>query len=120
MQDILGKEKEDSRASLAVNLFCYQAKKFLSALAAALGGLDTLIFTAGIGENSPAVRWRICEGMEFLGILLDSALNDAGAPVISRQNSPCTVRVMRTDEDLMIARQTNELIAGEKRGEHNG
>jgi acetate kinase len=110
MKDILDKEKDDPHAAAAVNLFCYQAKKFLSALAAALGGLDTLIFTAGVGENSPAIRWRICEGMEFLGIHLDSGRNANNAPVISSGDSPCTVRVMRTDEDLMIARQTNDLI----------
>ncbi|MGA2401004.1 MAG: acetate/propionate family kinase [Syntrophobacteraceae bacterium] len=110
MKDLLDKEKEVPRAAAAVNLFCYQAKKFLSALAAALGGLDTLIFTAGVGENAPAVRWRICEGMEFLGIRLDSSRNDANAPIISREDSPCVVRVMRTDEDLMIARQTNDLV----------
>jgi acetate kinase len=113
MKDLLDKEKEDPHAAVAVNLFYYQAKKFLAALAATLGGLDTLIFTAGIGENSPASRWRICEGMEFLGIHLDASRNDANAPIISRKDSPCTVRVMRTDEDLMIARHTNELI-GEK------
>jgi acetate kinase len=84
--------------------------KFLAALAATLGGLDTLIFTAGIGENSPASRWRICEGVEFLGIHLDSSRNDANAPILSREDSPCIVRVMRTDEDLMIARHTNHLI----------
>jgi acetate kinase len=110
MKDLLDKEKEDPHAAGAVNLFCYQAKKFLAALAAALGGLDTLIFTAGIGENSPATRWRICEGTEFLGIYLDSCRNDANAPVISRKDSPCIVRVMHTDEDLMIARHTNDLI----------
>jgi acetate kinase len=110
MKDLLDKEKEDPHAAVAVNLFCYQAKKFLAALAATLEGLDTLIFTAGIGENAPAIRWRICEGMEFLGIHLDSCRNDANAPIISREDSPCIVRVMRTDEDLMIARHTNHLI----------
>jgi acetate kinase len=114
MNDLLNKEKEDPHAAVAVNLFCYQAKKFLSALAGAMGGLDTLIFTAGVGENAPTIRWRICEGMEFLGIHLDSSRNNANAPVISREDSPCIVRVMRTDEDLMIARHTNDLIS-EKR-----
>jgi acetate kinase len=116
MKDLLDKEKEDPHAAVAVNLFCYQARKFLAALAATLGGLDTLIFTAGVGENAPTIRWRICEGMEFLGIHLDASRNDANASVISRKDSPCTVRVMRTDEDLMIARHTNELI-GEKKEE---
>jgi acetate kinase len=110
MKDLLDKEKEEPHAAEAVNLFCYQAKKFLAALAATLGGLDTLIFTAGVGENAPTIRWRICGGMEFLGIHLDSSRNDANAPIISQEDSPCIVRVMRTDEDLMIARHTNDLI----------
>jgi acetate kinase len=116
MKDLLNKEEEDPHAAVAVNLFCYHAKKFLSALAAVLRGLDTLIFTAGVGENAPTIRWRICEGMEFLGIHLDSSRNDANAPIISQEDSPCIVRVMHTDEDLMIARHTNDLIR-EKREE---
>jgi len=119
MKDILDREKEDPRAAAAVNLFCYQAKKFLSALAATLGGLDTVIFTAGVGENAPAIRWRICENMGFLGIHLDPGRNDTNAPIISRDDSSCIVRVMRTDEDLMIARQTNDLIV-EKGGDRHG
>jgi acetate kinase len=110
MKDLLDKEKEEPHAAAAVNLFCYQAKKFLAALAATLGGLDTLIFSAGVGENAPTIRWRICGGMEFLGINLDSSRNNANAPIISHEDSPCIVRVMRTDEDLMIARHTNDLI----------
>lgn len=120
MKDVLDMEKKDPRAAAAVTLFCYQAKKFLSALAATLGGLDTLVFTAGVGENAPAIRWRICEGMEFLGIRLDSGRNDTNAPIVSRENSPCIVRVMRTDEDLMVARQTNALIRQMKRGDRHG
>jgi acetate kinase len=100
---------------MAVSLFCHQAKKYLGALAAVLGGIDTLIFTAGIGENAPAIRWRICEGMEFLGIHLNPGRNDANAPIISLDGTPCTVRVMRTDEDLMIARHTyNEIVSREE------
>jgi len=120
MKDVLDKEKEDPRAAAAVNLFCYQAKKFLSALAGALGGLDTLIFTAGVGENAPPIRWRICEGLEFLGIRLDSDLNDANAPVISQQDRPCVVRVMHTDEDLMIARQTNGFVVKKAEAQKRG
>jgi acetate kinase len=110
MKDLLDKEREDPHARMAVTLFCYQAKKFLGALATTLGGLDTLIFTAGIGENAPTIRWRICEGMEFLGIHLDARRNDVNAPIISVEGRPCTVRVMHTDEDLMIARHTYELV----------
>lgn len=104
MRDLLAREAEDVRAADAVALFCYQAKKWLGAFAATLGGLDTLVFSGGIGEHSAAVRARICEGLEFLGIELDEAHNAAHAPVISREGSRVTVRVMRTDEEVMIAR----------------
>ena len=120
MKDLLDKEKEEPHAATAVNLFCYQAKKFLAALAATLGGLDTLIFTAGVGENAPTIRWRICGGMEFLGIHLDSSRNDVNAPIISQEDSPCIVRVMRTDEDLMIARHTNDLIREKSQEQKQG
>jgi acetate kinase len=109
MKDLLSQEKENPHAADAVDLFCYQAKKYLGALAAVLGGLDTLIFTGGIGENAAPVRWRICQDMEFLGIRLDPSRNDANAPIISRSDSPASVRVMRTDEELMIARHTYAL-----------
>ena len=116
MRDLLGREKEDRRASEAVALFCYQVKKWIGAFAAALGGLDTLIFTGGIGENASLIRWRICEGMEFVGLSLDPSLNDVNAAIISRKDSPVTVRVMKTDEELMIARDTYNLIC-DRRGE---
>jgi acetate kinase len=110
MKDLLDKEESEPHAREAVDLFCYQASKHLGALAAVLGGLDTLIFTAGIGENSPAVRQRICQNMSFLGIHLDAKRNAANAAIISREDGPATVRVMRTNEDLMIARHTYTLI----------
>jgi acetate kinase len=115
MRDLLEGESTDGHAAEAVGLFCYQAKKYLGALAAALGGLDTLVFTGGIGEHAASVRRRICEGLEFLGIRLDPQRNDAHAAVISRDGNSqadgsVTVRVMQTDEDLMIARHTTELI----------
>ncbi len=96
-----------------MNLFCYQAHKYLGALIAILGGLDTLVFTAGIGEASAPVRWRICAGLEFLGIQLDEQRNTMHAPVISRAGSSVTVRVMRTNEAVMIARHVQRLIARE-------
>jgi acetate kinase len=111
MKDLLSEESDNAHAAQAVDLFCYQAKKFLGALAAALGGLDTLVFTGGIGENAPVIRWRICEGLEFLGIHLDASRNDAGARIISREDSPTVVCVMKTDEELMIARHTYALIS---------
>jgi len=110
MRDLLSREANDPRAAEAVALFCYQAKKFLGALAAALGGLDTLVFTGGIGEHAAAVRWRICEGLQFLGIRLDARRNAAHVPVISQDDGPVTVRVIPTDENLMIARHTRFLV----------
>lgn len=110
VKDLLDVEGKNPRAAEAVWLFCYQAKKFMGALTAVLGGLDTLIFTGGIGENASSIRRRICENMEFLGIHLEHGRNDANAPIISREGSPVTVRVMRTDEERMIARHTYELL----------
>jgi len=104
MRDLLEHEKKDVRAAEAVALFCYQAKKWIGSFAAALGGLDTLVFAGGIGENAPPVRERICEGLDFLGIKLDKARNKKNAPIISANAGRVTVRVIRTDEDLMIAR----------------
>jgi acetate kinase len=106
MRDLLQHERDDPHAAQAIEMFCYQAKKFLGALMTVLGGLDTLVFTAGIGEKSPAIRRRICAGMEFAGIRLDAGRNEAGAAVISGDDSAVTVRVMKTDEQLMIARHT--------------
>jgi len=110
MQDLLAQKGTKPDAALAVNLFCYQARKFIGAFAAALGGLDTFVFTGGIGENSAAIRAMICEPLEFLGIRLDQGLNEGNSPVISRKDSPVTVRVMKTNEELMIARHTRDLI----------
>jgi acetate kinase len=110
MRDLLDREAYDGRAAEAVALFCYQAKKFLGALAAALGGLDALVFTGGIGEHAAPVRERICEGLGFLGIRLDPDRNAAHAPVISSDDAAVTVRVVPTDEDLMVARHTRRLI----------
>ena len=104
MRDLLAREATDVRASEAVALFCYQAKKSIGAYAAALGGLDTLVFAGGVGENAAPVRWRICEGLDFLGIELDEARNAAHTNVISADASRVTVRIIRTDEELMIAR----------------
>jgi acetate kinase len=104
MRELLGREAGDVRAAEAVALFCYQAKKWIGAYAAALGGLDTLVFAGGIGENAPPVRARICAGLGFLGIELDESRNAEAAEVISTDASRVTVRVIRTNEELMIAR----------------
>jgi len=110
MHDLLAQEGTQADAGLAVEIFCYQARKFVGALAAALSGLDTLIFTAGIGENSATIRARICAPLGFLGIRLDQALNERNSSIISRIDSRVTVRVMKTNEELMIARHTRDLV----------
>jgi acetate kinase len=110
MRDLLEREGDDIRAAEAVALFCYQAKKWIGSFAAALGGLDTLVFAGGIGENASPIRARICDGLEFLGIELNQKRNAEAAGVISTDASRATVRVIRTDEDLMIARSVGRMI----------
>ncbi len=104
MRDLLGHETQDARAAEAVALFCCQVKKWIGAFAAALGGLDTLVFAGGIGENAPTVRARICDGLGFLGIELEEKRNAANEGVISAAASRVAVRVIRTDEERMIAK----------------
>jgi acetate kinase len=110
MRDLLEREAHDTRAAEAVALFCYQAKKWVGSFAAALGGLETLVFAAGIGENAAPVRARICEGLEFLGIELHESRNAAAADVISTDASKVKVRVIRTNEELMIARSVSRIM----------
>jgi acetate kinase len=110
MRDLLTQETADVRAAEAVALFCYQAKKWIGSFAAALGGLDTLVFSAGIGENCPPIRARICEGLSFLGIELHKARNAKNVATISADASRTTVRVIRTDEELMIARSVSRVL----------
>ncbi len=104
MCDLLSREKQDVRAAEAVALFCYQVKKWIGAFAAALGGVDTLVFAGGIGENAPAVRARICDGLGFLGVELEEKKNAANEGVISAAAGRVAVRVIRTDEEHMIAK----------------
>lgn len=104
LRDLLMQETDDIRAAEAVALFCYQAKKWIGSFAAVLGGLDTLVFTGGIGENAPLIRTRICEGLDFLGIKLSQERNKESESIISADAGRVTVRVIRTDEELMIAR----------------
>jgi acetate kinase len=113
MHDLLEHEASDVRASEAVALFCYQAKKWVGAFSAALGGLDTLVFAGGIGENAAAVRSRICEGLAFLGIEIDEKRNVANEGVISTVSSRVSVRVIPTDEEFMIAKTVWQLLATE-------
>ncbi len=115
MKFLLDNETKSSDIAEAIYLFCYQAKKFLAALCAALGGLDTLIFTGGIGENSPVIRKRICDDMTFLNIYLDPIKNESNKPIISSDGVPTTIRVMKTNEELMIARHTNNIVINKSR-----
>jgi acetate kinase len=110
MRELLLREPSDVRAAEAVTLFCYEARKWVGAFAAALGGLDTLVFAGGIGENAPAIRARICDGLQFLGVELDVTANATGAPVISARTSRVAVRVMHTDEELVIARSVYRVL----------
>ena len=113
MKTLLEKRATEPHAAQAVELFCYIARKHIGALTATIGGIDTLVFTGGIGERAAPVRWMICHGLDYLGIRLDPEKNDVQADVISIENSPCTVRVIHTNEDLMIARHTRNLLFGE-------
>jgi acetate kinase len=110
VRDLLDREASDARAAEALAIFCYQARKWIGAFAAALGGCDTLVFAGGIGENSAPIRERICAGLAFLGVQLDESANAAHAPCISRAGSGVAVRVIRTDEESVIAALTNRLL----------
>ena len=110
LRDLLAVEHEDVRAAEAVALFCYQVKKWIGAYAAALGGLNTLVFAGGIGENSAVVRQRICTGLGFLGIELSEERNVRNVSLISSDAGRVRVRVIRTDEELMIARSTLRVL----------
>ena len=110
IRDLLAREASDVRAAEAVALFCYQAKKWIGSFAAALGGLDTLVFAGGIGENAVSIRARICEGLQFLGVELNDARNAHAAPAISADSGRVAVRVIRTDEESVIASSTIRVL----------
>jgi acetate kinase len=110
VRDLLAREEGDARAAEALALFCYQIKKWIGAFAAALGGLDTLVFAGGIGENAVAVRARVCEGLQYLGIHLDDARNARCAALLSGDSGSVAVRVIRTDEESVIANSTVRLL----------
>ncbi len=111
VRDLLGLETDDSRAAEALAVFCYQIKKTIGAYAAALGGIDTLVFSGGIGENAPVIRERICAGLEFLGIALDATRNAGNAPLIS--SGKVAVRVIPTDEEAVIVRAVTNILETE-------
>ena len=104
MRELLERRATDAKADLAVELFCYELRKSIGALAAVLGGLDTLAFTGGIGERAGAVRSAVCEGLAYLGVTSDAERNARDAEEISAASSRCRVLVIRTNEELMIAR----------------
>jgi acetate kinase len=110
MRDLLAKESDDIRAAEAVALFCYQAKKWIGAFAATLGGLDTLVFAGGIGENCPVIRSRICEGLGFLGIGIEEKQNRKNGPIISKEKKSVAVRVIHTDEEWMMAKTVSQKL----------
>jgi acetate kinase len=110
VRQLLGAAATDSRADDALGVFCYQVKKVIGAYAAALGGIDSLVFTGGIGEHSSDIRQRICDGLEFLGIELDPALNRENAATISTPDSNAVIRIVKTNEEAMIARHTRRVI----------
>jgi acetate kinase len=114
MRDLTDKQATDVRAAEAVELFCYQTRKWIGAFAASLGGLETLVFAGGIGENAGEIRTRICDGLQFLGIELDPARNAANGPLISTDASRVAVRVIPTDEELMIVREVRRLLGDPK------
>jgi len=103
IRDLLVRAPADPHAAEAIDVFCYEITKRIGGLAAAMGGLDGLVFTGGIGENAAPIRTRICDRLGFLGIRLDPSKNEACAPVISQQEAPVTVRVIQTDEERVIA-----------------
>ena len=108
-----GMEAGNERCRLALEMFSYQTKKFVGSYAAAMGGLDCIVFTAGIGENTPYIRSGVCDGLEFLGVRLDEEANNAkngGAREISAKDSKVKVLVIPTNEELAIARETLALI----------
>jgi acetate kinase len=113
VRDLLAREAGDPPAAQALALFCYQAKKWIGSFAAALGGVNTLVFAGGIGEHAAPLRERICEGLDFLGIKLDPEANNRHAPVISAAAGPVAVRVMRTDEEAVIAALSIRLLGFE-------
>jgi acetate kinase len=110
MRDLIARRATDVRAAEAFDLFCYQAKKFIGAYAAAMDGLDTLVFSAGIGEHSPEVRAKICDGLAFLELKLDLEKNARGESVISDTGSRVTVCVMKTDEEIVIAKAVIAIV----------
>ena len=115
MLTLLNNEDKDVRAAEAVQLFCYQAKKYIGAYAAALSGIDTLVFTGGMGENAPKIRARMCDGLEFLGIEIDESKNNTNADKISKDGSRVSIFVIHTDEEAIIAVEAKRALGNSTR-----
>jgi acetate kinase len=110
LPDVNEVKARDEGAALAVNMFCYQASKSIAGLASALEGLDTLVFTGGIGEHSADVRAQICKPLGFFGLFLDPKRNKEGAGKVSSKNSTCLVKVIPTNEELVIASHVRHVL----------
>jgi acetate kinase len=108
VRDLLAHESTDSRAAEAIALFCYRVRKTIGAFAAALGGIDTLVFSGGIGENAPVIRSRVCENLGFLGVDLDDQRNADGAALIS--TGKVAVRVIPTDEEAVVVEAVRDIL----------
>jgi acetate kinase len=114
MKELLDKETKDSRAKETVDLFCYQVKKAIGSLVSALGGVDTIVFTGGMGENAPKIRARICEGLDFLGVQLDTSANESNSILISPATNKVKVRVIKTNESATIVKEVLLLVSRDK------
>jgi acetate kinase len=112
MKTLLAKRDSDPRAEQAIAMFCRSIRKEIGAFAAVLGGLDIFVFTGGIGERASAIREEICRDLGHLGVRLDPAKNNSQEDVISSAQSACLVRVVATNEELMIARHTRTIVFG--------
>ena len=110
LRELLARETTDEASRLAASIYCYEIKKRIGAYAAALGGLDVLVFSGGIGEHASVVRARICSGLEFLGIEIDEQKNAAHAPIISSSAAPVDVHVIAADEEVVIAQAAYRLL----------
>ncbi|HEX5436599.1 MAG TPA: acetate/propionate family kinase [Gemmatimonadaceae bacterium] len=119
MRDLLARCSADTRAAEAVSIFCYQARRFLGAYVAVLGGLDTLVFTGGIGEHAPIIRECICRDLDCVGIRIDPARNDADAAIISERDARVTVHVIQTNEEFMIAHHTARVLRANSEKDHD-
>ncbi len=116
VRDLMARRDHDPRAALAIDVFTWSARKWIGAMAATLGGIETLVFTGGIGEHAAVVRAEIARGLEHLGVRIDDARNARSEPIVSADGSPCTVRVVQTDEERMIARHTWRIVGEKKQG----